>query len=71
MLKIISLTTVFEQYKFRSGEEAKRFFDLASTSFGEDAPKPPEKLKTGSYKVERGSQLVHILLLAYLKRIPI
>lgn len=71
MLKIISLTTVFEEYKFRSGEEAKRLFELANSNFGEEAPKPPEKTKTGRLKVERGSQLVHILLLAYLKRIPL
>lgn len=47
MLKIISLTTVFEEYKFRSGEEAKRLFELANSNFGEEAPKPPEKTKTG------------------------
>jgi len=55
MLFIISMTQVFEQYKFKSGDEARRFFELGNSNFGEDCPKPPEKTKTGRVVVQRGS----------------
>ncbi len=42
MIKIISLTTVFEEYKFRSGTEAKTLYELGNSNFAEDCPKPPE-----------------------------
>jgi len=57
MIKIISLTTVFEEYKFKSGAEAKELYELGNSNFPEECPKPPEKTKTGQMKVERGSPL--------------
>jgi len=41
-------------------------FSIGNTHFADDCPKPPEK-KDGGWKVEKGSSVVHILLLAYLK----
>jgi len=71
MIKIISLTTVFEEYKFRSGTEAKTLYELGNSNFAEDCPKPPEWTKSGGLKIERGSPVVHILILCYLKWLPI
>ncbi len=55
MIKIITLTTIFEEFKFKSGEDAKKLFEIGNANFGEDCPKPPEKTKSGRTKVERGS----------------
>lgn len=47
IIKIISMTKIFDQYKFKSGDEAKFLYELGQQNFGEDCPKPPERLKNG------------------------
>jgi hypothetical protein len=52
LVKIMTFTTLFDQYKINSGTDAAILNHLGETNFPEDSPKIPTSLKTT--KIEKG-----------------